>query len=178
LHRYHSEAILSLFISIFRRLIEPRIDPIEVRFAHRRPGDISEHKRIFCSPLLFEQSRNEIKIKQEYLSLPVYSANPALLPVLERFIQGLLDRLYSSDTWVNRVNRLIGKMLTAEVKPGIESIAGELEISSRNLQNKLKEEGTTFQKLLDQVRKEMALNYLKNKDMTLLDIAFLLGFSE
>jgi AraC-like DNA-binding protein len=46
------------------------------------------------------------------------------------------------------------------------------------LQTKLKEEGTSYRQILDQVRKELALDYLERPEMTMFDIAFLLGFSE
>ena len=63
-------------------------------------------------------------------------------------------------------------------KPVISLIAKDLAVSVRDLQNKLREEKTSFQKLLDKTRKEKALFYLKNKEMPLVDVAFILGFSE
>lgn len=144
LHRHHSEAVLSMLISILRRLTENKINLVEVRFTHPQPKDITEHQRIFCAPLLFQQPKNELVIEQKHLSLPIFLANPELLEILEQFAQKLLDRLYSPDTWPNKVIRLIGKMLLRGEKPGIESIAHDLAISTRHLQNRLKEEGTTY----------------------------------
>jgi AraC-like DNA-binding protein len=63
-------------------------------------------------------------------------------------------------------------------KPIADAVALDLAISTRHLQSKLKAEGTTYRHLLDQVRKELALDYLKRPEMTMFDIAFLLGFSE
>jgi AraC-like DNA-binding protein len=76
------------------------------------------------------------------------------------------------------VIRLIGSLLVRGEKNSIEIIASSLGMSPRNLQFKLKEEKTTYQNLLGAVRKEIALSYLREKEATICDIAFLLGFSE
>jgi len=178
LHRHHSEAILCMFLAVLRGLSEDRIGLVEVRFSHRSPEDITEHKRIFCAPLLFAQAVDELVIAEKDLSLPIFLANPGLLAVLEEHAQGLLDRLYEADYWTSRVKRLIGETLLRGDRPGIEGIASGLAMSTRNLPNRLKAEGTTYQNLLDQVRKTIALDYLGKDDTTLCDIAFLLGFSD
>ncbi len=51
-------------------------------------------------------------------------------------------------------------------------------MSVRQLQGRLKQEGTSYQKLLDQVREELAIGYLNKGDATLCEVAFLLGYSE
>jgi len=178
LHRHHAEYILSMITSVLRQLTEKKISIIEVRFGHSQPEDISEHQRIFQSPLIFGEAGNSLVFKGDCLELPVLMANPELLETLEQYVQKLLNRLYPQDIWVNKVKKRIGKILLRNEKPRVEAIARKLALSTRNLQNKLKEEGTSYQKLLDKVRKELALDYLKNSDMALYDIAFLLGFSD
>jgi len=176
--RHISEALLSSYIHIFRHLTENKLKLIRVRFSHSQPEDIREHKRIFEAPILFGQADNELVIERNFLDLPIFLADPEFLETLDRFAQRLLDRLYLSSTWSDRVIRLLGNLLVRNKKTDIETIAESLGMSVRNLQLKLKEEGTTYQKLFSTVRKEIALNYLKEKEATICDIAFLLGFSE
>jgi len=76
------------------------------------------------------------------------------------------------------VTHLIGKMLSRGEKPMLDAVARELAVSTRHLQNKLKEEGSTYRAILDQLRKEIALEYLSKPEVTIYDVAFLLGFSE
>lgn len=178
LHRHHAEYILSLITSVLLQLTENKIRIIQVSFEHSQPEDTSEHQRIFQSLLIFGQAESSLVFKGDCLELPVLMANPELLETLEQYAQKLLNRLYAQDIWVNKVKKRIGKILLRAEKPRVEAIAKDLALSTRNLQSKLKEEGTTYQKLLDKVRKELALDYLKNPDMTLYDIAFLLGFSD
>jgi AraC-like DNA-binding protein len=178
LHRHHSEAVLSIVVTVLRRLSENRVDPVEVRFAHPEPADVTEHKRIFRAPLLFRQPGNLIIIRKKDLELPIFLADPDLLEALERFAHDRVVELYGLDGWADRVTQSIDKMLSRGERPGIESTAKGLAVSSRQLQSKLKAEGVTYQQLLDRIRQEMAIRYLRKPEVTICDIAFLLGFSE
>ncbi len=176
--RHIAEALLSSYIHMFRHLTEDNLNLIEVRFQHPRSVDITEYEHVFNAPVLFEQSNNELLIERNFLELPILLANSELLEALEGFAQKLLDRLYVSNTWSDKVIRLLGNLLVRGEKTEIEAIAGSLALSVRNLQIKLKKEGTTYRKLFDLVRKEIALSYLKEKELSICDIAFVLGFSE
>lgn len=178
LHRHHSEAVLSIVVTVLRRLSETGIDPAEVRFAHPEPEDVTEHKRIFRSPLLFRQPGNQMLIKTKDLALPIFLADPDLLEALERFAHERVAELYGRDGWADRVTQAIDKMLSRGERPGIEPTAKGLAVSPRQLQSMLKAEGVTYQQLLDRIRQEMAVRYLRKPEVTICDIAFLLGFSE
>ena len=175
--RHISEALLGVFNTILKRLTENPFGPVEVHFRHAPPQDIREHQRIFQAPLLFEQPKDELVIDKRHLEKPVFLASPQLLETLERYALKLIHKIYLPNSWTDKVIRLLGQKMRGE-KPLIESIAMELAVSVRSLQSKLSREGTTFQQLLDDARKEMAIQYLKNPEMTLCDIALILGFSE
>ena len=175
--RHISEALLCIFNTILKHLCEDIFCPAEVRFSHAMPADISEHQRIFQAPLKFEQTKDELLLDSQYLDRSVFLANPGLLDTLERYAVDLIHKIYLPNSWADKVIRLIGKKLQGQ-KPSIDSIASELALGVRSLQNKLSEENTTFQQLLDFTRKELAIQFMKGKDMTLCDIAFILGFSE
>ena len=117
-------------------------------------------------------------LEKNTLNLPVFLADPKLLETIENLAKSLLDRLYPTNIWTDKVISLITKLLAGGEKTEIKTIAVNLEVSARNLQNRLKEEKTSYQIILDQVRKEVALNYLSQKKVTICDIALLLGFSE
>ena len=61
---------------------------------------------------------------------------------------------------------------------GIDDVALKLGVSKRTLQRKLSDEGTTFQKQLNNTREMLAINYINNTDMSTSDIAYLLGYQE
>jgi AraC-like DNA-binding protein len=79
--------------------------------------------------------------------------------------------------YAKRVGEECARMLHGEV-PNIEAVARKLAMSPRNLQLKLREEGTSYRETLDRVRMDMALGHLKNRHVTVAEVAYLLGFSE
>lgn len=178
LDRHHSEAVFATLVSILRGLTKDGIHLVEARFNHPRPRDTTEHRRVFRCPVVFGWHKNELVIRRQDLSLPVFLANPELLDILEQFAQKSLERLYTPDTWADRVTRSLGRILAQGEKPSVDAVGFDLAIGTRHLQSKLKAEGTTYRQLLDRVRQEFALDYLKRTGMTMCDIAFLLGFSE
>ncbi len=175
--RHADEALLCILNSVFVRLTEGACRPVEVRFRHERPHDVTEHARIFQAPLRFNQPGSALVIAGEDLGKKVRAADPELLKTLEGYAQGLLHKIYLPDTFSERVlqsllRRMNGRRLT------IEAVAGELAMGVRSLQKRLKEERTTFTELLDQVRKELVHSLLADPKMSFTDMAFLLGFSE
>lgn len=176
--RHHSESIAVTLLLALRGLTKDTIQLVQTRFRHPRPQDTTEHQRILHCPVMFDQSKNELVIRQQDLALPVFLANPELLKMLEQYAQKLLEKLHSAGTWADQVICSLGKQLAQGETPNINAVALDLAISARHLQSHLKAEGTTYQRLLDQARKELALDYLEQAELTMCDIAFMLGFSE
>ena len=75
------------------------------------------------------------------------------------------------------MRRLLGEALTGG-DPGLENFTRQLGMTARTLQRKLKEEGTSYQDLIDEVRCEVARRHLRRPAMAISEIAFALGFSE
>ncbi|MEO1214948.1 MAG: helix-turn-helix transcriptional regulator [Bacteroidota bacterium] len=103
--------------------------------------------------------------------------NPRLLQIFDRHAQNFLVSQTENDTYTSKVNRLLVNQLKNDA-PGIEVVADHLSMSVRSLQMKLKEEGTSYQKLLNAVRKNFAIAYLRERKVSKGEIAHMLGFSE
>ncbi len=176
--RHYAEAILAMFSVVVRRLTEDRAQPAEVRFAHSPPADLAEHARVFGAPVSFNQPRNALALERQALGTPIFLANPALLATLEQFAQRALEQLVPADSWASCTIEMVRQLLLRGEKPQLTAVARALAISPRHLQNKLRAEGVSYQSLLDTIRKQMALDWLKRGEMTVCEIAFLLGFSE
>jgi AraC-like DNA-binding protein len=148
-----------------------------VWFQHSSPANISEHKRIFQTDVQFSMPTNRLIFDANCLSWSVLSANLSLLSVFEQYAETMLNTISREDTYTRQVVQAIAQQLKGEL-PSIQDIAHSLTISVRQLQRELQAEGTSYQKLLDETRKELALRHLKNPDTPIYDVAFLLGFSE
>ncbi|SET20526.1 AraC-type DNA-binding protein [Marinobacter segnicrescens] len=96
---------------------------------------------------------------------------------MQRLWQLIQTRILPSITFSRQVRPLIARHL-ARGKVKVEEVAAELNMSRHTLYKKLKEENLTFAGLLEDVRREQALNYMNDRDRTLSEVAELLGFSE
>jgi AraC-like DNA-binding protein len=89
----------------------------------------------------------------------------------------MLSRLANATPRSRQVAELLARNLKGTV-PQLSEIARELAMSDRNLQRALRSDGTTFQRLLDQVRRDLAISHLANPSTSTGQVGFLLGFSE
>ena len=176
-NRHFVEAAVCHLSNSLRLLTREKIQFIEVLFRHPSPSDIHEHQRVFDCPLRFEQSCNGIVFPRKVLEWRVSMANPQVLADLEKMIQAMFDKLHLADTWAERVFRQISYNLLNGETNTLNSVARQLAIGPRQLQNHLHAETITFQVLLDRCRKEIALQYLQNGALNRIEIACLLGFS-
>jgi AraC-like DNA-binding protein len=150
-------------------------------FQHTPLENTAEYARIFQTEVEFLKPISCLIFDADCLDWAILSSNPALLPLFEQYAEGMLSDMHliqnSTKNYTQRVMQAIAQQLTGDL-PTIGAIAQELAISARHLQRELQAEGTSFQKLLDATRKELALQHLKNPTVPIHAIAFLLGFSE
>ncbi len=175
---YALDSEMSVYRSMMGSLTGGAFSAEAIHFAYPLPGDREEYGRVFgTSQLHFRSAFTGIVFRQEMLRLPVLNANPALFPVFEKHAREYLQKLKGSNTLSYRVRQEIYRSLKGE-EPGLPSIARSLAMSERSIQLRLKEENVTYRQLLDEVRKETAISHLKEPNLSITDIAYLLGFSE
>jgi AraC-like DNA-binding protein len=117
-------------------------------------------------------------LSENFLKTPILLANPQIMEGLEQLVQKTLYRTYARNSWAEKVAQILFKALLQEKDAGIASVAKNLAVTTRNLQLKLKDEGTSFRKLFDEVRKKISIGYLKDEDASICEIALLLGFAD
>ncbi len=148
-----------------------------ISFTHAAPANTAEHQRIFQTEILFSQSENKICFPVSLALWPVTKADTSLFPVLEKHAKHLLSQKQSQQGLVGEVKRvLLPRMARQETQIGL--VAEDLNLSARTLQRKLKDLDTSFQKVLDGLRQEVASYYLEHSSLSIIEITFLLGFKE
>ena len=120
-------------------------------FTHPHTEDISEHQRIFKAPIFFDQPENKLIFKKKYLELSISLSDRSILETLEKFATNLQDKFLNYKPWSKKASQFITDSLSIG-NVDIESAARQLAVSPRNLQNRLKQEGVTYQQLLDDIR--------------------------
>jgi AraC-like DNA-binding protein len=151
--------------------------PKAIRFTHAEPNYRAEYDRIFGVPLFFGSHMNAFLIDEAFLNMRLPRTNPYLAEIMSARAEELLKSLETSKTTRGRVENLLIPILhTGEAS--IDPIAGKLGFSRQTLFRKLKAEGVTFEKVLDELRHQLALYYLNGKKVSVNQTAYLVGFSE
>lgn len=175
--RHIAEENVASWITFARWISGTDLSPSLIQFQHAKPASVVEHERIFRCLLKFSGDRVRVVFPASYLKLSLRQYDPAMLAMLDKYAERLLLQLNSSDRFVDQVTAAISAHLqSGEVSLG--HIAVSLELSERQLQRKLKEEGLTYQGVLDETRKTLALKQIEDDIVDLSEITFLLGFSD
>lgn len=177
LPRAVSEFIVASWLIGSRQAIGMHWNPLEVRFLHSSPDDVSEYERLFGCRLRFGHLRNELVFPRNLLDAPLIKADTALQKILEDQAAAILETLPKGEAATDAVRRHLAGEL-GEGQPTLELIAPRLHMSARTLHRRLEEEGTSFREILTEVRREIATRYLLERRLAIGEIAFLLGFSE
>ncbi|MBY5937604.1 AraC family transcriptional regulator [Marinobacter nauticus] len=153
--------------------------PLEVRL--RRPSPGPEHEKAYAlrwqCPVQFDAEEDSVTFAQTLLATRLRQPDPLLRKTLEAHALSQLALLDTDTDLTSKVKQSIQKQL-AEGITRQDMVAEDLGMTSRTLQRKLSQEGVSYQKLLDEVRQQMAEDYLQNTDMSIPDIALRLGYSE
>lgn len=149
----------------------------QVRFSGEAPGDIPAFEEFFSCHVLFDEPTPGFIFDQSILALPLRSADPSMIDMLEQHANQLLSKLPRQEEIVEKVRREIARSLR-DGEPDIQAISERLHCSSRTLQRKLMAANTQFRHEVGVVRLQLANDYLKDRRLKIVDIALLLGYSE
>jgi AraC-like DNA-binding protein len=152
------------------------VKPREVRFQHSPPTDISEHKRLFRAPVYFRMPRNEVVFDNAALSAQVRHADIDLCDLLISCAEDILAVALPKSDLIDRI-RVAMRQSLHDGDIGLAPLSRTLGIGTRTLQRKLTERGTSFRELLTKVRQELAEQNLRYLEMSIKEIAYLLGYS-
>ena len=173
--RARTDSILSNYLTFLRAWSGEHIRAIEARFQHPKPSNLRELERFFECPLQFEQPDNALVLPRDALALPLLTADPATLHVLEELAAARLASLDDRGL-LDQVRVAVAAELTHH-PPTIQRVARRLAVSTRSLQRQLTASGTSFRDVVDAIRHQRALELLRG-GAAFADIAEQLGFSE
>lgn len=147
----------------------------EVWFSHEPLLPSHAYRANFNAPVRFGRTMDGLFFSKQDLELPVPDTDPQLYEIATSFID---DRFpTASMTSSTRVRSIIARLLP-EGNCTHDRVAAALGLHPRTLQRRLREEGESFETIKDSVRRDVALRYLQQPDMTLVRLTHILGYSE
>jgi AraC-like DNA-binding protein len=170
------EAAVAILCRILSLCAGPCACPLQVRLPHQPTAPVDDYRAILHCPVEFGAPNVALVFDAELAAEPVLTGNPELAAEADRISARYVEGL-APDSAAARVRALLLKaMPSGELDQ--DGIARALNQSTSTLQRRLREEGTSYQRLLDGTRRDLAVEYLKAGRHSLADIAFLLGFAD
>lgn len=173
-----SEASLSATVVVVKAMSEKNIMPVQVKFKHNPPKDITSYKEAFNCHISFNQPQYSISYKTEDLNLRTAKAdasiNSYLLQQVDEKTKGIK---IPGSKFVQDIESLIKDALPTGI-PSIHHIADLTAMSNRTLTRRLSEAGVTYRDLIKKTQETIAKDMLRNTTQSIGEIAFLTGFSE
>lgn len=169
------EATMATFMAITRAVTGRSLATVHVSLAHARPATGAEtHAELFGVAPEFGAAAYSVAVDPAALDWRSRSASPALFASFVREAERAMRAVTGSIR--ARTMAAIEARFEGRV-PTLKDIAADLALGERTLQRHLGEEGTTFQDLCDEVRRDLAARYLRHPDQTVEKVAYLLGYS-
>jgi len=170
-----TDFVLSLVLDMCRMNYGASLRPVEVRLARGRPADTEPYRHFYGCPIHFEANEDSFLLTLRVADEPLPTANRQLAGTLDSILTAQLAALDKNNIPARCKSNLLDELTSGELSE--EEMAKHLHMSRRTLQRKLAESNTTYQKLVDDTRRDLALRYMEDPRNTITDVTFLLGFS-
>jgi AraC-like DNA-binding protein len=176
--RHASEFTLSALIVMGSQISGTRVQASAVELPSPAPGDVTIYVDVFGVAPQFAAPRGAVELSREVLARPSPAADPMLSEVILRQANALLASLPDPhDSFANRIRRIVSAQL-AHGSVTLADVARELHMSERSVQRRLADDEQTFDAIVEELRRELALRYLRDKALAIGEVAYLLGYSE
>jgi AraC-like DNA-binding protein len=176
LKRFYIELLYAAIMRSGNTLIPKGRTSVHLELDYDAPYDQSAYQQLFGAKVQFNSNRSVLSFDEASLDLSIATANP----VARDIFRHECDRLLSRDTRRGMVSQRVQEVLlqSGTEFPTSMRVATQLHMSESTLQRRLAKEGYKFQQLLDQVRNKLAHEYLTGTQLSINEIAALLGFSD
>ena len=157
----------------------PEGKPYCVQLERQQPDNeaLKTYQDLFGCDIEFNAKRNALIVDEDVLDVPLRQPDPALLQSLTQQAESMMSELKQKNTITLQVRTVLKRLMQDEI-PRREKVAEALGMNERTLQRRLQQAGTGYQQVLDDIRRDTAINWLTTTHVGVSDIADRLGFSE
>lgn len=175
--RLSNEATIASIVSISQEVASRPFRPEAVYFKHAAPASISGHEVYFGCPVHFGTVRDALLVSDRTLRTPNKLGDPGLSRFFDRHLAAEVEAFDNEVPLDRRVREYVSKALS-EGAPALSEVARHLGMSERTLQRRLAEHGCSYQTLVDTSRRRLARRLLQKTDFSLIEVAFMTGYSD
>jgi AraC-like DNA-binding protein len=150
--------------------------PSRILLNYEAPEYAEKHLQCFRCPVIFDQPSCQYRFSREELAESLAEADANTARICEESCRKLLSQMEIEDDIISRICHLL--LSTPGEFPKLDAVANKLSLGARTLRRRLNDLGTSYQRILDDVRRELAIEYLRTTNLTVQEIAELLGYSE
>jgi len=172
-----TDSMLVLLHRFFSWLIGQRLELTQVTLTGEPPVYREEYQRLFRTRILFNQPQDALHFKKKYLENPITQSETTLRDFLREAPYNLVVIPDNDDSLTAKIRSIIGNDFRHDF-PDFEAVARSLNSTPQTLRRHLKQEGTSYQEIKDTMRRDAAIYYLNRSQLTINEIAELMGFSE
>jgi AraC-like DNA-binding protein len=175
LYRFIVELHFGIGVSLYRDIMGPAVAPQILRVTYP-DDDRPSAAQVFGCPVAFGEAKNSWSLDKRWLGGPARLAHPLAHFEAVELCKMLIGEMHLKVGVAGKVREaLLGNL----AKPkGFDAIARQLGTPIRTLKRKLREEGTTYRQIVDELRMQLAIKYLRDTRLPVEDVASSLGFSD
>lgn len=168
---------IGVLVAFTRHLSSVPVHPLRIQFTNSRPVNAVDFDQFFACPVSFDGQYTEVVWPANLIETPVKSPDHVMRSMLDQQAQLLLKQVKAGEEAIPGLQKAIQESVSAGL-PNLNEVARRLCISTRTLQRRLQEQGSSFRDQLEQVRVGMAKNCLQAGELSLADIANFLAYND
>ncbi|OUS00547.1 hypothetical protein A9Q81_10635 [Gammaproteobacteria bacterium 42_54_T18] len=174
---YMIEESLSITWKLIKSLLQlsNNIKPIKIRLAFSKPSYSQLFDDMFQCPVIYEANANEIYFPVSWIDRPIPTADETAAKVCSQQCDLISAQMLNQGSVVDQVRRIL-MASPMQSRFHINGMADKLNLSPRTFRQRLYDAGTSYKEVINEVRMQMAIEYLQTTQFSVQEVAYLLGY--
>jgi AraC-like DNA-binding protein len=171
------ETLLIMLHGLICWLVGRRVPILSVAFAYPEPVYSAEYRIMYSTTLRFSQPDTVVAFDASCLDLPVIQNERTVVEFLRIAPENVILKYKNRNSMAAKIRKRL-RAQALHMWPDFDTLAAELHLSVSTLHRRLDEEGQSYQAIKDELRRDLAIDYLCHSEKSVAEIAESLGFAE
>ncbi|MCG8670258.1 MAG: AraC family transcriptional regulator ligand-binding domain-containing protein [Pseudomonadales bacterium] len=176
IHHTQIDSVLTAFVKALRLFISEKISLINVNLVGKQRGSLSNYEDFFQCPVNLNQPTASLVFPVQLLNLPLDNTDPAIYRMAKSLAEDRLNQLQDTEQLHSSVAEAIAQLNYANAD--INEVANTLTLTTRTLQRKLKNSGTSFRQIQEETIFREASRLLATTKTSIFELALMTGYTE